>query len=232
MKILFILFMLINIIQAVPTQNHIATIEKISGKVKVLKSDELRALKASLHQKLYKGDLLITYRKSMTTIKLDDNSFVTLGHKTKLRIQDLKKLKQESGIVFFNIETQGKNKIEIATNFATIGVKGTKFIISDTNKKKSVSLKSGLIGVSALEGEFEIHKTKVKKLSEYEKYKLAQNYAFEQYKEKIHNEFIEYKKEFDLHENRMISFNKNVVNEKNLDKNSKKEFKKFELFQK
>jgi len=232
MKALFILFMFINIIQAVPTQTHIATIEKISGKVKVLKYDELRALKASLNQKLYKGDLLITYRKSMTTIKLDDESFITLGHKTKLRIQDLKKLKQESGIVFFNIETQGKNKIEIATNFATIGVKGTKFIISDTSKKKSISLKSGLIGVSALEGEFEIHKTKVKNLSEYEKYKLAQNYEFEQYKEKIHNEFIEYKKEFDLHENRMISFNKNIVNEKTLDKNSKKEFKKFELFQK
>ena len=87
-------------------------------------------------------------------------------------------------------------------------------------------------GILMVQTEDALYKTKGKELSEYEKYKLAQNYEFEQYKEKIQNEFIEYKKEFDLHENTMISFNKNIVNEKTLDKNSKKEFRKFELFQK
>ena len=228
MKILFSVLFFMSFIYATP----IATIEKIVGKVKVLKSDQIRASKAKLHQKLYKDDLLITYKNAMTTIKLDDKSLITLDQKTKLRVQDVKKLKHESGKVFFNIETQGKNKIEIATNFATIGVKGTMFIISDNQELQSVSLKSGLISVSALEGKFEIHKTKAKKLSEYEKYRLAQSYDFEQYKEKIQNEFIEYKKEFDLYENTMISFNKNIVNEKMLDEKSKKEFKQFELFQK
>ncbi|MGB5866947.1 MAG: FecR family protein [Arcobacteraceae bacterium] len=228
MRILFLIFIFLNIIHA----SQIATIEKIVGKVKVLKANELRATKATLNQKLFEDDLLITYSNSMTTIKLDDKSFITLDQKTKLRIVDMKKLKQEEGQVFYNIETQGKNRVEVATNFATIGVKGTKFLINDTIDKKDVSLKTGLIGVSSLSGEFEIHKKKKKTLSEYEQYKLAHEYDFEKYKIKINEEFIEYKKEFELKPHYTISFNKNVVNENKTEQHIKKEFKRFETFQK
>ena len=49
--------MFINIIQAVPTQTHIATIEKISGKVKVLKSDELSDEISFLKSELQKASV-------------------------------------------------------------------------------------------------------------------------------------------------------------------------------
>lgn len=227
MKLVMICLILLNIAVA----NELATIDKIEGKVKILHANDIRAQKAKLHEKLYKDDLLITYKNGMATLKLDDNSLITLSQKTKLRIKDLKKLEQEEGKVFFNIETQGTNSLEVATNFATIGVKGTKFIINSTDKLKDVSLKSGLVGVSALEGEFEIHTKKKKKLSEFEQYKLANENAFNDYKKKIEEEFIEYKKQFDLHPNNTITFNNNVVNQDSINKDTKKEFLKFEAFQ-
>lgn len=211
---------------------QLATIEKIVGKVKVLKANELRATNAKLNQILYKDDLIITYKDAMTTIKLDDDSLITLAEKTKLRVLNSKELKQEEGKVFYNVETQGSNKLSVVTNFATIGVKGTSFIINDIENQKDVSLKTGLIAVSALEGEFEIHKNKKLLLSEYEKYKTAQNDSFDQYKTKIEEDFIEYRKEFDLKPNYTISFNGNIVNENKTQDDVIVEFKEFENFQK
>lgn len=228
MRILFLSFILLSIINGA----EIATIEKIVGKVKVLKANELRAKNAKLNQILFKDDLLITYKDAMTTIKLDDNSLITLAEKTKLRVLHSKELKQEEGKIFYNIETQGKNTMAVVTNFATIGVKGTTFIINDMQEQKDVSLKTGLVGVSALEGEFEIHKKKEVQLSEYEKYKLAQENDFDNYKTKIEEEFIEYKKEFDLHPNYTISFNGNVVKENKTKNDINTEFEEFENFQK
>lgn len=211
---------------------QLATIEKIVGKVKVLKANELRATNAKPNQILYKDDLIITYKDAMTTIKLDDNSLVTLAEKTKLRVLNSKELKQEEGKIFYNIETQGKNTMTVATNFATIGVKGTSFIINDAQEQKDVSLKTGLVGVSALEGEFEIHKKKENKLSKYENYKLAEDNDFDNYKTKIEEEFIEYKKEFDLHPDYTISFSGNVVKENKTQEDVSTEFEEFENFQK
>lgn len=227
MKIFFSLFILVYFSFA----NEIATIDTINGKVKVLKSNDIRASKAKLQQKLYKDDLLITYKNSMSTIKLKDGSLITLDEKTKLRIEDIQKLKQEEGQVFFNIETQGSKSLQVSTSFATIGVKGTKFIIN-SDKNKNVSLKSGLVSVEAVEGEFEIHRKKERKLSEYEVYKMAHEYEYEKYKTKLEEEFVEFKKQFDLLPNKCLSFDGNIVKETDIDKDIAKEFNRFENFQK
>jgi hypothetical protein len=227
MKNILLLLLFLNLSFA----TQLATIDNITGKVKVLKSDAIRATNAKVSQELYKNDLLITYKNSMSTIKLKDGSLVTLDEKTKLRVEDLQKLKQEEGQVFFNIETQGSKSLQVSTNFATIGVKGTKFIInSDTNK--SVALKSGLVSVEALEGEFELHRKKERKMTDFEVYQMAHDYEYQQYKTKLEEEFIEFKKQFDLQPNKFVSFDGNVVKENTINTNIEKEFTRFENFQK
>jgi hypothetical protein len=213
------------------SSNEMAFIAKIDGKVKVLKSDGFRASKAKEQQKLYKGDLIITYKNSTATIQLTDNSLVTLDQKTKLKVEDLKNFKQEEGTVFYNIETQGSKSLEVATSFATIGVKGTKFIVK-SEEDKNVALKSGLVSIESLDGEFEIHKKKQRKLTEYEVYMMAHKYEFDKYKKKIEEEFIEYKKQFDLQPNKYVSFDGNVVKEDTLTKDIENDFKRFENLQK
>ena len=117
----------------------IATIVKIDGKVKVLKKDTIKKTKAKLKQSLSKEDMIITYRKSYATIKLNDGSLITLSPKSKLKIDDEMKFTQKEGKLFFNIKKREKNKLLISTNFATIGVKGTKFIVtSESNSSFEV----------------------------------------------------------------------------------------------
>ena len=227
MKIFLLLLLCINL----SFSNELASIDVVKGKVKVLKNNAIRTSKVKVAQKLYKNDLLITFKNSMATIRLTDNSLITLDENTKLRIEDIQKIKQEKGQAFFNIETQGSKSLKISTSFATIGVKGTKFIINNTTTQ-SVALKSGLVSVEAVKGEFELHKKKGKKLSDYAVYKMAHQYEYKQYKTKLEEEFIEFRKQFDLKPNNFVIFKGNVVKENTLNKNLKKEFTRFENFQK
>jgi hypothetical protein len=226
MKLFWVILLSISFLQG----SYLATIEKSEGRVNVLVKNAIKGKKAKVGQKLYKDDLVVTFSDSKVKIKLKDDSIVTLDANSKLKIEDIHKLSHQEGKIFFSIKTQTANKLEIGTNFATIGVKGTKFIITDKKENQTLSLKNGLVGVKALEGEFKIHRQQTRELSEYEKYVLAHKHDYETYEKKIIEEFIEFKKEFDLKPKRMVSFNKNVVKEKDLTQEVEKEFDKFEKF--
>lgn len=226
MKILVICLILLGILYS----DTIATIENISGKVKVLKNDTIRATKANLQQSLEINDMLITSKNSLATIKLTDGSLITLDAETKLLLDDINKLTQKDGQIFYNIKTQKGKPLKVATNFATIGVKGTKFIINNT-KEKNIALKSGLISVSSNDANFEIHRAKHNSL-DYATFQQNYNIQFKQYKQKDQEEFIEFKKQFDLLPNRYITFENKIVREKAIDKTIGKKFEYFENFQK
>jgi ferric-dicitrate binding protein FerR (iron transport regulator) len=226
MKLFWMMLLSVAFLQA----SYIATVEKTQGRVNVLAQNAIKGKKAKIAQKLYKEDLIVTYSDSKVKIKLLDDSIVTLDANSKLKLEDINKLKHEEGKVFFSIKTQTTNQLEVGTNFATIGVKGTQFIITDNKQNQTVSLKKGLVGVKALDGEFKIHRQQVRELTEYEKYVLAHKHDYEAYEKKIVEEFIEFKKEFDLKPRKMVSFNKNVVKEKDLTQEVEQEFENLEKF--
>lgn len=203
----------------------VGIITKIQGKVKILKDGEIRKTSAIEKQELYKNDLIITYKKAMANIELTDGSKITLAQKSKLSLKDNNNVKQENGKIYYNIQQRGSIGLKVATNFSIIGVKGTQFIITDEDGNKSLSLKEGLVGVSSLDKEFELHKQSI--YDEMDAFKKE----FENYKEKEHKEFLEYTKSFDLEENQTINFDKNRVNQRVMDDESKNEFLDFENFQ-
>lgn len=203
----------------------IGTITKIQGKVKVLKDGEIRKITATENQELFKNDLIITYTKAMANVKLKDGSKITLNQKSKLSLISNNNIKQESGKVYYNIQKRGINGLKVTTNFSIIGVKGTQFIITDEEGNKSLSLKEGLVGVSSLTKEFELHKKSI--YDEMEAFKKE----FQSYKKEENKEFLEYTKSFDLQENQTISFDKNVVIQNIMGDKSKNEFLNFENFQ-
>ena len=208
----------------------VATIEKLQGDVRILKADSIQRQSAAAGDKLYRDDLVITYKDAMATLDLQNGSFVTLDSRTRLKITDAQTIAQESGTAFFDVKKQDADTIEVATNFATIGVKGTQFIISDTNSSKDVSLKEGLVDIQALEGEFELHRKVERELTPYEKYKLELQSEYNQYKAKLMEEFVEYKKQFVLQPNKKVSFDGNVVHENSVDEEDLNEFSRFENF--
>ena len=185
--------------------NEIATLIYKKGIVKVKHPNSIIKKSLKIGDKIYSGDKVITYN-SIATLKLIDNSIIKLNKFSTIKFG--KKISQ-NGEIYYHIKKQKKNIIKVATEFTTIGVKGTIFIV-DTNKTKSVSLKKGKISLTAPKGKYEIHRK-----SEFENYKKNINNEFEEYKKNLYKEFIEYKKSFDLSENHMVVFNGNKVYEKN-----------------
>jgi hypothetical protein len=204
--------------------SDIGTLAHKEGLVKIKHKNSIKKTSMKINDKIKVGDTIYTY-KSIAVIELSDKSVIKLSPNSEISFNK-DKFAQKSGEVYFNIKKRNTNKIIISTSFTTIGVKGTTFIVNDASDDCIVSLKTGKLNLKSKNGDYEIHKMKV--LSEYQEYLNNQKEEFEEYKKTLYEEFIEYKSEFDLQENRSVSFNGNKVYEKHFDKKIDKKFEEFE----
>jgi hypothetical protein len=105
----------------------------------------------------------------------------------------------------------------------------------DTAEGKSVALQTGLLNIespgedyavvtSPQPDDFAAFKQKAQEQQQ------AMKKEFEDYKEKTAKEFVEYKKSFDLQANRVVSFDGNRVNEKDMDETFSNAFGDLESF--
>ena len=185
--------------------NEIGTLIYKRGIVKIQHKHTIIKKSLKIGDKIETGDKVSTYN-SIATIKLIDNSIIKLDKYSTIKFSN--KIEQKAGRIYYHITKRKNNILKVATNFTTIGVKGTTFIV-DMNTTNSVSLKKGLISLTALKGKYEIH---IKKpISEFEAYQNKMNKDFKNYKKQLYKEFIEYKKSFDLKENHSVIFDGNKV---------------------
>lgn len=208
--------------------DQLATITKFEGSVKVLKAGEIKQNDAQPDQPLFEGDMVITSTGATAALLFIDKSKVVLDEKTKLKIDGFTQISQEGGKVFYSIQKRGSQGLKVATNFAVIGVKGTKFMVTDDENNKQVSLKEGLVGVQSLKEEFELHRKK--EMDEYEAYKRQMAGEFDEYKKELEEGFVEFVKEFDLQPNKSVSFNGNKVDESEMVEEIAKDFSRLESF--
>jgi hypothetical protein len=94
-------------------------------------------------------------------------------------------------------------------------------------------LKEGLLDIESTGPAFETHRQK--ELDEFERFKLEQQAArtqmkdeFEQYKKQTMREFVEYRRDFTLQPNRVISLTGYRVDETAMTEASKADFEAFE----
>jgi len=228
MRFLFLTTIFLSIAISLSAGELLAKIIKIEGDVKILRSGEIKKSKAEKNSDLFKDDMVVTEKDSVAVLVFADKSKVVLDEKSKLKIEGFDNLKQDGGKVFYSIKKRGAHGLKVATNFAVIGVKGTKFLVTDDEKSKKISLKSGLIGVQSLKEEFELHRKQ--EMDEYEAYKAQMRGEFEEYKKKMQEEFVEFVKEFDLKPNKTVSFDGNKVSEDSSPEEIAAEFEKFERY--
>ena len=148
-------------------------------------------------------------------IVLEKNSKVELGEKG----DNAGFLRQLTGMIYYAVnKLKGdQSELKVRTKTATIGVRGTRFLVSDTEERNEIGMRKGLVNVTSSDGDFEIHRKSEQ--DEFEAYKregmdaiAKEKKAFEEYKADTEREFIEYKNEFNLGANRMASFDgKRVV---------------------
>ncbi|MEA2073905.1 MAG: FecR domain-containing protein [Campylobacterota bacterium] len=205
----------------------VGTVELLKGIVKVKSENSIKKSKLILGQAINAGDMIISSKDASVKLKLTDGSVLVLDERSTIHFSSLKEASQIEGKVLYKITSRdSKNSLKVKTPFAIIGIKGTTFIINAT-ENASVSLQEGLIGVSAIDAEFELYRKKVQK--EFDDYVSAQDLAFEEFKNEQNKYAIaEPTREFDLEAGNKISFNDNVVNEDAFDKDDDSDFEYFE----
>jgi hypothetical protein len=128
---------------------------------------------------------------------------------------------------------RSEKPVEVRTSAGTIGIRGTRFLVTDISDRKEVGMRKGQVSVTSLDADFEIHRKA--ELDEFEAFKQEAKDAiakekreFEEYKAKSAREFIEYKHEFTLAANRMASFDGKRVDDRPLSAESKADMESLE----
>ena len=224
-SIIFILLSFSNINAAQDAEKVIATLEKFDGVVKILPKDSIRRAKATEHHALYSGDMVLSYRNAHALIVLSDGSKVVLDESASISFA-INEVAQKSGAAYYEIHHRNaKNALDVKTEFAIIGIKGTTFIVNADDKKESIALKEGQIEVKSPEAAFKLYREKVD--AAFGAYKNKQNSDFESYKKAQREKIASEVKAFEMYAGKVVRFSGNTADESDFDTNVTAEFERF-----
>ena len=184
---------------------------------------------------------LVTGPDGRAVIRVGKSGFIVLEKNTTIEVDRPSKsgnfFRQVTGMIYFALNSLRKSspRTEIRTATATIGIRGTRFLVAELPDRKEVGVRKGKVNIESPEGEFEIHRQV--EMDEFEAFKHEGKEAiakerdeFEEYKANEQREFIEYKREFGLSENRMASFDGSKVVERELSEETKKDMGSLEEY--
>lgn len=218
-------------------------VEVVATEGRVMEVDPLGKTRIPVqpHSILSTGNVLSTGPNARAVVRVGSDGFIVIGKNSQIEINKAKKnvgfFRQISGIVYYAINSikGNKHRIEVKTSSATIGIRGTRFIVTDLDGLNEIGMRKGLVSVTSPEGEFEIHKEKEQDEFEAFKQEAAVSIAkekreFEAYNANNKKEFIEYKREFGLAANHMASFDGKRVIERPLSGETKNNMESLESY--
>lgn len=185
-------------------------------------------------------NVLTTGSNGRAVVRMGHAGIVVLGKNSKIEIDNSKDnagfLRQITGTIYYATNSiKGNQTIEVRTPKAIVGIRGTRFLIVDLPDRNEIDVRKGVVSVTSPDGEFEIHRKAEQQ--EFEAYKqegkdaiAKEKRAFDEYKDKIQREFVEYKREFSLGANRMASFNGEHVDDRPLSTESIKDMEAAESY--
>lgn len=185
------------------------------------------------------GNILSTGPSARAVVKVGTDGIIVVGKNSQVEIGQSKErvgfFKQIKGIVYYALNSiKGKQKpIEVRTATSTIGIRGTRFIVTEMPERNEIGMRKGVVNIESPEGEFEIHKKSEQDAFEAMKQEAQmaiekEKREFEAYQENTQKEFIEYKKEFSLAANRMVSFDGKRVLDRPLSGETQQDMESFE----
>jgi len=223
MKFLLLSFLLLTSTYSYAKES-LALVLSTTGTVKVKNGIKKKRVKRG--SELSEKTLLLTSKNATAVVGMRDGSQVVLDENSILQFISNNEITQKQGAVYYKIASRDvKNRLRVKTDFAIIGIKGTRFIVN-SDDKKNVLLKSGKVGIESPTGQFALYKEK--EMAEFEAFKAKTDKEFEEYKAEQMKEFVGYVKEFDLSQGSMVSFDGKNANSAKMNRDAKKQFSKFE----
>lgn len=218
------------------------TIEVVSAEGSVMSGDIRGKANKSVKPKsiLPNKNVVVTGPNARAVVRVGASGFIVIGKNSQVEINkstdNAGLFRQVTGMIYYAMNSvKGKRPIEVRTSTATIGIRGTRFLVTDISGRNEIGMRKGLVNVTSPDGEFEIHKKAEQ--DEFEAFKHEGEVAvakekreFEEYKANTQQEFIEYKREFSLGENRMATFDGKRVVDRPLSEETKKDMESFESY--
>ena len=217
-----------------------ARIVKIEGQVYIINSQGEQRRPEKKQYLVNSNETVITRKDSKAVIQYEDGVMSVLDEKSSIRVEQSGWLSQLGGKVYYVFrKVFGTNKTKkVKTKFATIGIRGTTFIVDMNSEDQQVALKEGELNIESTDENYEVIKSQgvAEEFEAFRKQAVQSGQAMEDeftdYKKNIKKEFIEYKKSFNLHANKVISVKGNRVSESELNKDWEASFESFSEFSK
>ena len=179
------------------------------------------------------NETVVTGKGGRVVMQFNDGAMTVLGEQSRLKVEKKNWFSYIGGKIYFTFKKVFGERRHIRTRAATIGVRGTTFIVSESERGEQVALKEGKLQFDSTGPSFEIHRRKqadefARFKQEYEKAKKDTLNEFERYRQQMQREFIEYRRSFTLKANRQLVFSGYRVDEAPLDADSSADFAAFE----
>ena len=219
------------------------TIEVVKAEGSVVTSDASgkQAQPVSSRSTLPANNILTTGPSGRAVVRVGASGYIVLEKNSKVEIGNTGDhagfLRQITGMIYYalNAIKGDQQKLQVRTPAATIGVRGTRFLVADMPGRSEIDMRKGLVSVTSPDGDFEIHRKSEQ--DEFEAYKQEamdaiekEKRKFEEYKASTEKEFVEYKREFSLGANRMASFDGKRVVDRPLSVESIKDMEDVETY--
>lgn len=215
-----------------------AKIVKIQGQVYVENSKGEKKQVDSQPFLVNSDETVLTKKGSKAVLQFDDGAMSVLDEKSSLRVEKSGWLSQLGGKVYYifrKVFKKEKSK-KVTTRFATIGIRGTTFIVDVEKGSEQVALQEGKLNIESPDEDYEFYKPAAV-ANDFSDYQTQQkerqnklNDEFKSYKKDLKKDFIEYKKNFNLEANKVVSFNGKRVEENDLNKDWQSSFDDFSQF--
>jgi RNase P/RNase MRP subunit p29 len=194
---------------------------------------------AKIKDSLPSSNILSTGPDGRAVVRVGNTGYIVLEKNSTVEINTANDhagfFRQISGMIYYAVNSINKKDrtLEVRIKTATMGIRGTRFIVTEIPDRNEVGMRKGTLSVSSAADEFEIHKKSEQ--DEFEALKRESEAAineeknqFEKYKEDTQHDFVEYKREFALGMDRMVSFNGKRVDDKPLSGETKKDMESLE----
>jgi hypothetical protein len=185
--------------------------------------------------------VLSTGANGRAVVRVGNTGYVVLEKNSQVEISSANDhsgfFRHLTGMIYYAVHAIKGNErpVEVRTKTATIGIRGTRFIVADTDERNEIGMRKGTISVTSLKEDFEVHKKSEQ--DELEAMKQEAQAAmnkeksdFGAYKESVKREFVEYKRELTLGADRMLSFDGRRVDDRPLSGATKKELESLESY--
>ena len=228
-----LILLVLTLSQSLQAEESRGRIASTTGEVQVIDANgETHQVDVAGYE-LSEMETVVTAGNSNAVVIFTDGALSVLGENSRLRVEKAGWLSHLGGRIYYTFSKLFGTSRQVKTRFATVGIRGTTFLIYDDAAGQRVALAEGLLDIQSPGPQFELYRQQlIDQFEAYQQQIVQQQQTlqreFDDYREQIYREFIEYSTSFSLHPNHVVRFEGSRVDESIMDDSTIADFADFE----